>query len=415
MRFELIELRPHQKRALQSMLYADKGQVIVPTGGGKTMIMIQHAKRLINENKFSTIVVVAPRILLAQQLCEEFLSVIKTYSGVLHVHSGDTQHQQTTNPTEIYDFAVNNWKRPKLIFATYHSLGRILSADIDIDCCYFDEAHNATKRNFFPSVAAMSDAATQSYYLTATPVLSSGHNRGMNNSLVYGNVLESVEASELIANGSIVKPTIVPFETDLHYAKERQHVHHSITIQDILNDLPKDKAQKVLISVPSSKVLNNIIGHTTILNELRARGYDILHITSKFGAYVNDKKVKRDKFFATLRDYGDDLDRKFIVFHYSILSEGISVSGLTHSILLRNLNLVEMAQTVGRVIRMDKRDRKSISEGRIKAGEMAFYVKPTGFVTVPVHKEYGSKTITRLQKVVDNIFVDGIPPRVVRR
>ena len=411
----MIVLRPHQKRALQSMLYADKGQVIVPTGGGKTMIMIQHAKRIINENNFSTIVVVEPRILLAQQLCEEFLSVIKTYSGVLHVHSGDTKHQQTTNPTEIYDFAVNNWKSPKLIFATYHSLGRILSANINIDCCYFDEAHNSTKRNFFPSVAAMSDVAVQSYYFTATPVLSSGNNRGMNNGLVYGNVLENVQAKELINNGSIVEPTIVPFETDLHYVKEKQHIHHSITIQDILNNLPKDKSGKVLVSVPSSKVLSKILGHTTILNELRSRGYDVLHITSKFVAYVNDKKVKRDKFFTTLRDYGSDINRKFIVFHYSILSEGISVPGLTHCILLRTLNLVEMAQTVGRVIRMDKRDRQSINEGRIKAGEMKFYAKPTGYVTVPIHKEYGTRTINRLQKVVDNIFIDGIPPRVVRR
>ena len=46
---------------------------------------------------------------------------------------------------------------------------------------------------------------------------------------------------------------------------------------------------------------------------------------------------------------------------------------------------------------------------------MKFYAKPTGYVTVPIHKEYGTRTINRLQKVVDNIFIDGIPPRVVRR
>jgi len=38
------------------------------------------------------------------------------------------------------------------------------------------------------------------------------------------------------------------------------------------------------------------------------------------------------------------------------------------------------------------------------------YNKPTGFVTVPVHKTYGAHVVKRLQNVVDAIFVKGIPP-----
>jgi len=38
-----------------------------------------------------TIVVVAPRILLAEQLCSEFLEFI-TNASVMHVHSGETHH-----------------------------------------------------------------------------------------------------------------------------------------------------------------------------------------------------------------------------------------------------------------------------------------------------------------------------------
>ena len=33
-----MQLRPHQKKAIQAMLRHDKGQVIVPTGGGKTIV-----------------------------------------------------------------------------------------------------------------------------------------------------------------------------------------------------------------------------------------------------------------------------------------------------------------------------------------------------------------------------------------
>ena len=52
------------------MLAYDKGQVIVPTGGGKTICMIQD---VVENCKYidngMTTVVVAPRILLAEQLC----------------------------------------------------------------------------------------------------------------------------------------------------------------------------------------------------------------------------------------------------------------------------------------------------------------------------------------------------------
>ena len=45
-----MPLRPHQIDALDAMLKHDKGQIIVPTGGGKTMCMIDDAKRLFNLN-----------------------------------------------------------------------------------------------------------------------------------------------------------------------------------------------------------------------------------------------------------------------------------------------------------------------------------------------------------------------------
>ena len=54
-----MQLRPHQEQALQSMLDNDKGQVIVPTGGGKTMCMIMDTVRQLK--MYGTVVVVPPR------------------------------------------------------------------------------------------------------------------------------------------------------------------------------------------------------------------------------------------------------------------------------------------------------------------------------------------------------------------
>ena len=63
-----MPLRPHQIDALDAMANHNKGQIIVPTGGGKTMCMIDDTER-----SGGTTVVVAPRILLAEQLSSEFL------------------------------------------------------------------------------------------------------------------------------------------------------------------------------------------------------------------------------------------------------------------------------------------------------------------------------------------------------
>ena len=41
----MIKLRPHQERIVKTMTQTTKGQVIVPTGGGKTMCMITDAHR----------------------------------------------------------------------------------------------------------------------------------------------------------------------------------------------------------------------------------------------------------------------------------------------------------------------------------------------------------------------------------
>ena len=407
-----ITLRPHQDRALAAMDKHDKGQIIVPTGGGKTFIMIQDCLRRLNSGA-QTIVVVAPRILLANQLCEEFMQQIDSKSvHVAHCHSGETKYFHSTKSDKVGLF-VNTARtagESAIVFTTYHSLHRVIDSGIDIDCAYFDEAHNSCTRHFFTAVAACSLHSRSTYFFTATPRIAVSHGRGMNNAEIYGQVIENVPAPELINNGSIVSPTVVPFEQDIERLKVNAHENDADTVDNIIADLDEQHAAKILVAVPSSRVLGNMIGKTNLLQRLSDRGYNVLHVTSKFGAFVNKKKVNREEFFKTLTAWGADPTKKFVIFHYSILSEGINVPGLTHCVLLRNLNVVEMAQTIGRVIRLNRDDSAAIREGKITPGVLSMYKKPTGFVTVPVYKNYGKNTIQRLQRVVDSIFVQGVAP-----
>jgi hypothetical protein len=230
----------------------------------------------------------------------------------------------------------------------------------------------------------------------------------MNNHEIYGPVLVNVPAPHLINNGSIIPPKLEEFNMTVDYTKQNAHFINSDAILNILDNTENN--QKVLVAVPSSKVLGNIIGHTDILEQLTERGYEVLHITSKFGAYVNKQKVNREIFFDTLTNYGKDSSKKFVLFHYSILSEGINCPGLTQCILLRNLNIIEMAQTVGRVIRMHRDDIAAIQAGTLTPGDLPNYTKSYGFVTVPTFGTKNAQTVKRLQAVVDAIFVKGVPP-----
>ena len=137
---------------------------------------------------------------------------------------------------------------------------------------------------------------------------------------------------------------------------------------------------------------------TDFAYQLEQRGYDYLYITSKTGAVINGKKVSREHFFDVLNSWGKDPDRKFVVLHRSILAEGINVSELEAVIFLRNMDVIEMTQTVGRVLR--------------KGGDSKSY----GMLCVPVYSNVGVATERSLQRVVDTVFEKGeVLDSVVRR
>lgn len=408
-----MQLRPHQQRAFDAMQQKDVGQIIIPTGGGKTYIMIADCLHRLAQGQ--TVVVVAPRILLANQLCEEFLEFVDhKHVHVCHAHSGETHHFSSTNPEKISLF-VNTARvagESAIVFTTYHSLPRVVDSGIAIDTIYFDEAHNGCGRAFFGAIYATAQYAKRRYYFTATPRTGRGQSlsRGMNNMDVYGTTLCNVPAKELIEAGAIVPPRIVPFETNRTRTKYNAHEVDADNLKDMFEQLDVFQNPKVLVAAPSSKVLGNMLGQTDILDYFYRKGYDVMHITSKFGAVINDRKVGREEFFQTLTSWGQDDSKKFVIFHYSILSEGINVPGLTHTILLRNLPIIEMAQTIGRVIRVHKDDRDAVAQGLIPAGAFHLYKKSEGVVTMPTGYKMGNAIASRLQNVVNAIFIEGIPP-----
>ena len=398
----MIKLREHQQATVDALSEYNKGQVIVPTGGGKTMCMIKDAQRelngcdwdvLLKDPDRKTIVIVAPRILLAHQLCEEFIehmdiSPMLQYK-VLHVHSGETQHESTTSSATIKQWEEENYRFNKLIFTTYHSLHRVQEAEIDVDTIYFDEAHNSVQKNFIEAVEYHSMYANRCYFFTATPKHSSTpYKAGMNDEDIFGKVLVNVPAPKLVKDGVILPPKVVIKEIELPDDSRNKYEHDCDSIVATLDEID---VNKILICARATKQIVGLVSQTEFVNQLTYRGYSWMYITSKTGAIIDGKKVGREKFFTILNEWGKDPEKKFIVMHHSILSEGISVKGLEAALFLRNMDYIGISQTIGRVIRRGD-DTKTY-----------------GLVVIPAYDKVGISTSKRVNAVVDTVFNKGLP------
>ena len=394
-----MKLREHQQKAVDVLREYNKGQIIVPTGGGKTMIaitdVVHRLKNVWDYDKNSkqfvepkVIVVVAPRILLAQQLSSEFLEFV-TNAAVLHVHSGETHHDSTTNSEVIREWITSHWKEHRIIFTTYHSLHRVQEADVDVDTIYFDEAHNSVQKHFIGATEYYSMYAKRCYFFTATPKHSATPMKvGMNDEDIYGKVLINVPAPKLVNQGYILPPKVLIKEIDVpddsRFTWERDCDH-------LISTIDETNVDKILICVRKTKQIVDLVSQTDYVNELILRGYSLMYITSKQGAFIDGDKVDREKFFDTLNTWGRDKDKRFIVMHHSILSEGINVKGLEAALFLRNMDYIGISQTIGRVIR---------------TGDVS---KTYGLVVVPCYDRVGISTSRKVEAVVDTIFNKGLP------
>ncbi len=408
----VIQLRPHQQRALDAMEQYQLGQLIMPTGAGKTPTMIFDAIRQFLKDIPQTIVVCCPRIILAEQLSSEFLEFI-TNAQVLHCHSGETHHFSSTRPNVIRTW-VEATQGHKLIFTTYNSLQRLQQADIHVDTIYFDEAHNSVQRNFFPATEHFSAVADRCYFFTATPKHSVTISKpGMNMPEVYGQVICNVPAPELVDGGFIVPPKVVVQQFEM---LSKGQIVADVDCENLIQTIDAQEVGKVLICSKATKQIVSLVSQTDFCQQLEDRGFSWMYITSKTGAVIDGQKVNREVFFDTLSAWGKDDSKKFVVLHHSILSEGINVSGLEAVLFMRSMDYIGISQTIGRVIRLHKDDAEGLSSGRIAPGALTDYTKSFGLVCIPVYSSVGISTAKKVQAVVDTVFQQGLPAiSVVKR
>lgn len=394
----MTNLRPYQLQALETLRKHQKGICVLPTGAGKTVIFMEDVKRRIDSAEGPlTVVIVAPKILLSAQLRNEFQNYLNKNSNIIYtnIHSGE---DGITNVELIQATSnlVRNLNYHHIIFTTYKSLPRINEAGVHIDVAIFDEAHHSVFESNFVGVAHTSQTAKHSYFYTATPRHIAGKST-MANSTVYGGTIISLPPKELVQGGFILPPRVMAYD-----AVENDD-------ENILNfiDGIEDSNPKILVAVPTTQKMMDLFTETELLSELEGRGFHIFHITSKYGCVYNHQKLSREEFFKALEEVGNNDNERLIIFHHSIISEGISINSLSHSLILRNLSVVDYIQTLGRVLRLHKEDSLKLQNGLLQPGEYHNYKKPFGVIAFPAKDKRGSKIEQKLQSIVDTLFVRG--------
>lgn len=426
----------YQDRILQAKRENTKGIIVAGTGAGKSNVMGWNIKERILAGD-SVIIVVAPRILLAQQLFETIDERIGNEIVFQHrfVYSGEAierQEKELTSEqildvhfstTSVHDIQKEKERAdrnnvPLILMTTYHSLERVIESGIPIDTAYLDEVHNAVSLEFSKSVKQLSEIAERMYSYTATPKKTdSTKGRGNNNEEIYGKVICEVTAKELIEAGAIVPPEVnylyshinasdvdnvsltrdIVKQTFEHYEQYHSHLNH-----------------KILFACDGTETIHKLHTETDLIKWAQQNNIDTFITTSNYGDWVNGVRVKsRSEFLTMLKECGSDPNRKMAVLHYSILSEGIDVPGLTGCVLLRNMNPITLTQTIGRVLRMLPVDRRSISEGLVKAGDTDSYVKGYGLVTVPIHKDSDNDLEEGVSYIYNALHGMGFPPEVI--
>jgi hypothetical protein len=261
----------------------------------------------------------------------------------------------------------------------------VVESGIKIDTIYFDEAHNSVKRNFFPATEHFSHEADRCYFFTATPKHSKTMFKpGMNDREVYGDVICNIPATQLVEQGYILPPKVSINELPTGDQKQSD-------CRNLLDTIDANSLNKILIAARSTRQIVKLLAESDFYQEIQKRGYSCMYITSKTGAYIDGQKVTRDEFFSTLNAWGKDPEKKFVVLHHSILSEGMNVNGLEAVLFMRNMDYVGISQSIGRVIRLGGAE------------------KVYGLVCVPVFDRVGMSTAKSVQNVVDTVFEQGEP------
>ena len=368
-----MKLRKYQIDATASVIQSAIGQVIAPTGTGKSIIQGAVFEQLIKTNPgFGVYVVLTPRIMLTNQLMRDVgnhLIKNKISISALTIHSGQAadfygaddddytmwvyanmNNKATTNSEEAM-MHINDAqaaKKPLLICCTYDSVPALIRSlrklEIKAEQVVCDEAHYIVEKKFNKNISDLKPYTKRIHFFTATQkVTKGGQGNGMNNKDFYGTVVSRNTPLQMIEQGYMVRPRI-------HYEKVEPGASWAKIVQEayIEHQTHVKYGAKMLVCTNGTKTIKKIVDTEEFTKWCKEENITVFAVSSALGARINGVEVKRNDFLKRLKEHKG----KAIILHINILTEGIDVPDITGVMFARNMGLTRFLQSLGRATRV---------------------------------------------------------------
>ena len=449
--------RQHQKESCDALVGETIGQIIIPTGTGKTRIQVDtHIGDMIqktNRNEKGVYVIGAHRLLLCRQLLNDLLDeasksgllfdILFVGSSVVDETAIHTQYDRdhtncnvsyTTSGYEVEQIAKST-KQHLLIVSTYQSFNRLNKIPL-IDICTYDEAHTLTRDEFAENVSEVKANIKRNFFFTATRKVR-GEDDGMNDEEFFGKILHSEAPRTMIDRGEIVAPKIHRIEAvrdeqgvrnrnipmDIKVIIEGFQAHRAKIKESSAN--PDMLGAKLLITTTGNDQLFNIHKSEEFQSFCAENNIKVIAFSSSDdidrGYFLNFSQCNRNKAFEHMSPYKEPTDNDkgnpsglkdeedAILFHIEILTEGIDLPSITGVMPFRALEKGKLFQTLGRASRLLKADRTALYAGDIQPNELSKFIKPNSWLLLPYYSSVESNN-EEMESTIITIMVEyGIP------
>jgi superfamily II DNA or RNA helicase len=413
------------------------GQIILPTGTGKSTIESRIIEEKIEQaNGFGIYVIATPRILLTNQLMKTVIEHLAKKGKMVRravVHSGgdpDFKYEDysdyeivrliegagavtTKNSQSLGDEIIKAHQAncPIIICSTYHSLDIVTIAagkvEKRINTTLCDEAHNVVSKDFFNAVTEIKKVTDNIFFFTATQrVTASDEGRGMNNTTFYGQKICERTPLEMIEQGYIVRPRLHLVQIDEDESAQ------AVAIADSFNEhckLVKGHAKLLvncndsdqLIAIVESAEFKQFAAQQQILDP----NFKVFYISSVTG-YNGDKSKNKEQFVRDLNEHNGPA----VILHIKMLTEGIDVPDMSGIMVMGSMGKSRFLQTLGRATRLALADRTAFETDLYFPDEWENMVKPFSYVIVPVFSDSGDDLKEEICDLVEELRSAGFDP-----
>lgn len=428
-------LRQHQDDALDAIKKVirkgeGKGKIVLPTGTGKTRIEAETVclieKHLNKEGLAAGVyVVMSPRILLAYQQLDEFLTILGrnwVACDYMVVNSGGLDSAKyekkllqmgfdnpeeidsTTTTSSIVKNIQNAQKKnlPLVIFSTYHSVGRVDAAaresNTKITAYLFDEAQYCVSAGDFQHVPNF-EAWFHFFYTATEKLTGASDGLGMDNEDKFGKILFTEKPKTLIERGEMTSIALHLVGTRGETIADDDYESMAKVVVDAFDKhrqvmqgrsfAPETIGPKMIVVCNKQDALRGIMRSKALKSyKLAHQNVNLCALSSDFGIEVNGEITPRasnknkEVLLSKMRSWSSESEA--IVLHVDMIAEGLDVPGITAVMPFRGLEKIKFLQNTGRGTRLIDADRRRLYSGEIRPKDWVKYVKPFCWLILPV-------------------------------